>query len=77
MLAQENKTNKGRLRLGMPHPDFILLIYTGSHNLLHGFHVYFLLDHNAQTRVCRLVSGQPYEQLWRKRNFLMRDDDCA
>ena len=25
----------------MPHLDFILLIYMGSHDLLHGFHVYF------------------------------------
>ena len=45
MLAQENKTNKGRLRFGMPHPDFILLIYTGSHDLLHGFHVFKGTEH--------------------------------
>ena len=25
----------------MPHLDFILLIYMGSHDLLHGFHVFF------------------------------------
>ena len=33
----------------------------------------FLLDHNGQTRVYRLVSGQPDGQLWRKCNFLMKD----
>ena len=27
----------------MPHSDFILLIYTGSHDLLNGFHVYLVL----------------------------------
>ena len=26
----------------MPHSDSILLIYMGSHDLLHGFHVYYL-----------------------------------
>ena len=33
----------------MPLLDFILLIYIGSHDLLHGFHVYFLLF-----ELCRL-----------------------
>ena len=28
----------------MPHLDFILLIYMGSHDLLHGFHVYLLFS---------------------------------
>ena len=41
MLQQKNKTNKGRLNWAMPHTDFILLIYMGPHDLLHGFHVYF------------------------------------
>ena len=27
----------------MPHLDFILLIYMGSHDLLHGFHVYLFI----------------------------------
>ena len=40
MLQQENKTNKGRPSRAMPHLDFILVIYMGSHDLLHGFHVY-------------------------------------
>ena len=38
---------------------------------------FFLLDHNGQTRVYRLVPGQPDERLWRKRDFPMKDDDCA
>ena len=31
----------------------------------------FLLDHNGQTRVYRLVSSQPNERLWRKRKIPM------
>ena len=33
--------------------------------------VFFLLDHNGQTRVYRLVSDQQDERLWRKRDFPM------
>ena len=29
----------------MPHSDFILLIYIGSHDLLQGFHVYYQYQH--------------------------------
>ena len=39
--------------------------------------VFFLLDHNGQAQVYRLVSGQLDERLWRKRDFPMKDDDCA
>ena len=34
---------------------------------------FFLLDHNGQTQIYRLVSGQ---RLWRKRDFLMKYDVC-
>ena len=37
---------------------------------------FFLLDHNGQSRVYILVSGQPDEWLWRKHDFPMKDDDC-
>ena len=38
--------------------------------------VFFLLDHNGQTQIYRLVSGQPDEHLLRKGDFPMKDDDC-
>ena len=41
---------------------------------------FFVVDHNGQTRVYRLVSGQPDEQLWRQCDFPIKDDDlekCA
>ena len=34
---------------------------------------FLLLDHNGQTRIYRLVSGQPDERLWRKHYFAMKD----
>ena len=40
----------------------------------------FLLDHNVQTCIYRLVSGQSYAWLWRNHDFLTEDDDlkkCA
>ena len=36
---------------------------------------YFLLDHNGQTRVYRLVSGPPDVWLRRNHDSLMEDDD--
>ena len=35
----------------------------------------FLLDHNGQTGIYRLVSGQSEAWLWRNRDFLTEDDD--
>ena len=40
----------------------------------------FLLDHNGQTRIYRLVLGQSDAWLWRNRDFPTEDDDlekCA
>ena len=42
--------------------------------------VFFLLDHNGQTGIYRLVSGHSDAWLWRNRNFPAEDDDlekCA
>ena len=36
---------------------------------------FLLLDHNGQTRVNRLVSGQRIVQLWRNCDFPTGDDD--
>ena len=36
---------------------------------------FFLLDHNGQTQIYRLVSGQSDAWLWRNRNFPAEDDD--
>ena len=36
---------------------------------------FFLLDHNGQTRIYRLVSGQLDACLWRNRDFPTEDDD--
>merc|ERR1712081_119283 len=36
---------------------------------------FFLLDHNGQTQIYRLVSGQSDAWLWRNRDFLTEDDD--
>ena len=36
---------------------------------------YFLPDHNGQTSVYTLVSGQPNVPLWRNRNFLTEDEE--
>ena len=38
---------------------------------------FFLLDHNGQTRVYRLVLHPPGVRLWRKRDSKMEEDDCA
>ena len=38
--------------------------------------VFFLLDHNGQTRVDRLVSGPPDIRVRRKRDSPMEEDDC-
>ena len=41
---------------------------------------FFLLDHNGQIRIYRLVSGQSDAWLWRNRDFLTEEDDlekCA
>ena len=38
---------------------------------------FFLLEHNGQTQVYRLFSGQSDIQLWRKRDFPTKDDVCA
>ena len=38
---------------------------------------YFLLDHNGQTRVYRLVLSPPDVRVWRKRDSPMEEDDCA
>ena len=41
---------------------------------------FFLLDHNGQTQIYRLVSGQSDAWLWRNRDFPTEDDDfekCA
>ena len=38
--------------------------------------VLFLLDYNRQTRVYRLVSGQPDVRMWRNRNFPTEEEDC-
>ena len=37
---------------------------------------FFLLDHNGQTWVYRLVSGPPDVRVRRKRNSPMEEDDC-
>ena len=42
--------------------------------------VFFLLDHNGQTRIYRLVSGQSDAWLWKNHHFTTEDDDlekCA
>ena len=39
--------------------------------------IFFLLDHNKQTRVYRLVLGPLDVWLWRKRDSPMEEDDCA
>ena len=39
--------------------------------------VFFLLDHNGQTRVYRLVLSPPDVRLRRKRDSKMEEDDCA
>ena len=39
--------------------------------------VFFLLDHNGQTWIYRLVSGQSDVRLWRNRDFPTEDDVCA
>ena len=51
MLQRVNKTNKGRPSWAMPHSDFILLIYMGSHDLLHGFQVYYICDRRQQSQL--------------------------
>ena len=38
---------------------------------------FFLLDHNGQDRVYRLVMSPPDVRLWRKRDSKMEEDDCA
>ena len=38
---------------------------------------FFLLDHNGQTRVYRLVSGPPDVWVQRKSDSPMEEDDCA
>ena len=38
--------------------------------------VFPLLDHNEQTQMYRLVSGQPNDWFWRFHNFPTEDDDC-
>ena len=38
---------------------------------------FFLLDHNGQTRVYRLVLSPADVRLWRKRDSKMEEDDCA
>ena len=38
---------------------------------------FFLLDHNGQTRVYRLVWGPPDVWVRRKRDSPKEDDDCA
>ena len=39
--------------------------------------VFFLLDHNGQTGVYRLVLSPPDVRLWRKSDSKMEEDDCA
>ena len=38
---------------------------------------FFLLDHNGQTRVYRLVLSPPDVRLWRKRDSKMEEENCA
>ena len=38
--------------------------------------VFFLLDHNGQNQIYRLVSGQPDIRLWSNCDFPTEDDDC-
>ena len=47
------------------------------HDLLHGFRDFFLLDHNGQTWIYKLVSGQSDVRLWRNCDFRTEDDVCA
>ena len=49
---------------------------TGTIKLRTDREFFFLLDHNRQTRIYRLVSSQTDVRLWRNHNFLTEDDDC-
>ena len=71
MLQHKSQTNKETPSWAVPRAPlriFILLIYMGSYNLLHGFHVYFLPEWFLEELMLLKISKKKYQVNTKKKS---------